>query len=315
MATIPAADHVEFAHEPRLVEGSRAWRKIVRNPLAIVGGLILAVVVGAAVAAPWVAPHDPAKQSLIRRFTPPVWTEKGHRAYPLGTDQVGRDILSRMIHGARISLIVGLAATLITMILGTVVGLAAGYYGGRIDTLLSAFTNWFLVIPWVALAIVLASILGPTLLNIIIVLLLITTVPAMIFTPWLTRSVTVLVAAAVGRLAWVTMPGELVTTLGREIKATARRRWPHVVVAGLSNDYLGYFVQPGDYHRSSYVTCAAVFGPHLGPCLVDTSLALMDDLTREAPKLRRAERTPSARSSRASAGRRRHARGMRADSR
>ena len=71
--------------------------------------LILAIVVGAALAAPWVAPHDPAKQSLIRRFTPPVWAPGGNPTYPLGTDQVGRDILSRIVHGARISLVVGVA--------------------------------------------------------------------------------------------------------------------------------------------------------------------------------------------------------------
>jgi peptide/nickel transport system permease protein len=91
-------------------------------------------------------------------------------AYVLGTDNFGRPVLDLVIWGSRISLIVGFTATLMTMIVGTSVGLAGGYYGGRADTLLNAFTNWFLVIPWVALAIVLASILGPTLLNIIIVI-------------------------------------------------------------------------------------------------------------------------------------------------
>ena len=66
--------------------------------------MILLAVVGAAVFAPYVAPHDPARQSLIRRFTPPVWAPAGRAAHPLGTDQVGRDILSRIIHGARVSL-------------------------------------------------------------------------------------------------------------------------------------------------------------------------------------------------------------------
>src|ERR1700675_4184980 len=87
-------------------ERSRAWLKLVRNPAAVAGALVLLVVVVAALGADWLAPHDPAKQSLIRRFTPPVWQTGGHAAYPLGTDQVGRDILSRMIHGAPISLVV-----------------------------------------------------------------------------------------------------------------------------------------------------------------------------------------------------------------
>src|ERR1700741_1479429 len=74
---------------------SRARRKFARNPAALLGMLILGVVVGAALAAPWITPHDPAKQSLIRRFTPPVWAPGGNPAYLLGTDQVGRGITSR----------------------------------------------------------------------------------------------------------------------------------------------------------------------------------------------------------------------------
>ncbi len=104
---------------------------------------------------------------------------------------------------------------------------------------------------------------------------------------------TELVAVALGRVAWVTMPGEPVSALGREIKETARPRWPSMFVAGLSNDYLGYFVQPADYARSGYVTCAALYGPQAGPCLVDASLTLLEDLTRDAPKLRRAPRPAS----------------------
>jgi hypothetical protein len=104
---------------------------------------------------------------------------------------------------------------------------------------------------------------------------------------------TELVAVALGRLAWVTMPGEPVTALGREIKDTARQRWTHAFVAGLSNDYLGYFVRPDDYPRPGYVTCAAIYGPQVGACLVDTSLTLLDDLTKDAPKLRRPGRAAS----------------------
>jgi hypothetical protein len=89
------------------------------------------------------------------------------------------------------------------------------------------------------------------------------------------------------------MPGEPVSALGREIKEAARERWPHAFVAGLSNDYLGYFVRPADYRRSSYVTCAAVYGPQIGPCLVDASLSLLDELTAERPRRRRTGQTPS----------------------
>ena len=92
-------------------------------------------------------------------------------AYPLGTDNFGRSVLSLVIAGARISLLVGFAATLGAMVIGALVGITSGYFGGtKIDTVLNAFTNWFLVIPWLVLAIALASILGRTLLNIIVVI-------------------------------------------------------------------------------------------------------------------------------------------------
>jgi peptide/nickel transport system permease protein len=90
--------------------------------------------------------------------------------WPLGTDNYGRSVLSLIIVGSRVSLIVGFAATVVTMVLGTGFGIAAGYFGGKTDTLLNAVTNWFLVIPWIALAIVMASVLGPTLLNIILII-------------------------------------------------------------------------------------------------------------------------------------------------
>jgi hypothetical protein len=104
---------------------------------------------------------------------------------------------------------------------------------------------------------------------------------------------TEMIAGALGPLAWLTMPGEPVTSLGREVKDTARRRWRHALVAGVTNDYLGYFVRPADYGRPSYVTCAAVYGPDVGPCLVETGVALLDSLTRDAVRLRPESRAPA----------------------
>jgi ABC-type dipeptide/oligopeptide/nickel transport system permease subunit len=170
MATIPAADHLGYADAPRLADGSRAWRKFARNPLALLGGIILAIVIGAAVAAPWVAPHDPAKQSLIRRFTPPVWAQGGNASYLLGTDQVGRDILSRMIHGARISLIVGVLAVVVSVIVGVSLGLISGYRGGRVDVAIMTVVDVTLSFPQLLLALAFVAALGPSLVTIIVVL-------------------------------------------------------------------------------------------------------------------------------------------------
>ena len=154
----------------RVREGSRVWRKLLRNPAALAGGLILLAVIGAAVAAPWVAPHDPARQSLVRRFTPPVWTPGGSTAYPLGTDQVGRDILSRIVHGARVSLVVGVAAVAVSLVVGVVLGLLSGFRGGRVDTVIMTVVDITLSFPQLLLALAFVAALGPSLVTIIVVL-------------------------------------------------------------------------------------------------------------------------------------------------
>ncbi|PYO00515.1 MAG: peptide ABC transporter permease [Candidatus Rokuibacteriota bacterium] len=151
-------------------ERSRAWRKLTRNSVALVGVAMLLVVVGAAIAAPWVAPHDPAKQSLIRRFTPPVWQQGGNAAYPLGTDQVGRDILRRMIHSARISLVVGVSAVVVSLTVGVLLGLSSGFIGGTVDTVLMTVVDIQLSFPQLLLALAFVAALGPSVLTIIVVL-------------------------------------------------------------------------------------------------------------------------------------------------
>ena len=94
------------------------WRKFARHPLGVMGGVILLVVFGSAILADYLAPHEPNKQRLVARFKPPVWAQGGSTTYLLGTDNVGRDILSRIIHGSRISLVVGFAAVGVSMLIG-----------------------------------------------------------------------------------------------------------------------------------------------------------------------------------------------------
>jgi ABC-type dipeptide/oligopeptide/nickel transport system permease subunit len=149
---------------------SRAWAKLVRNPAALAGAVILVVVLGAALGADWVAPHDPTKQSLIRRFTPPVWQAGGNAAYPLGTDQVGRDILSRMIHGARISLLVGTLAVVVSLLVGVTLGLLSGFRAGRVDTVVMTIVDVTWSFPQLLLALAFVAALGPSLVTIILVL-------------------------------------------------------------------------------------------------------------------------------------------------
>jgi peptide/nickel transport system permease protein len=142
-------------------------RKLYKSPTGLVGFLIVAAVVIAAIAAPYLSPHDPVSSDRPNRLQPPL--SPGH---PLGTDQAGRDILSRIIHGARISLFVGFTAVLAAGILGTALGLAAGFFGGWIDTVISRLVDVWLSFPFILLALTVNAILGMGLRNIIITLIL-----------------------------------------------------------------------------------------------------------------------------------------------
>ncbi len=170
IGTLAPHDLAALAAREPVAERSRIWRKLVRNPAGIGGGVALFVVAAAAVAAPYVAPHDPARQSLVRRFMPPVWVQGGHVAHALGTDQVGRDILSRMIHGARISLVVGLAAVVVSLVVGVTLGLLSGFIGGRVDVVVMTVVDVTLSFPQLLLALAFVAALGPSLTTIIVVL-------------------------------------------------------------------------------------------------------------------------------------------------
>ena len=163
------ADAVLGTAEARAADVGRVRRKL-RSPLALAGALVLAVIIGAALGAPWIAPHDPAKQSLIRRFTPPAWAPGGTTTYVLGTDQVGRDILSRMMYGARISLLVGVAAVVVSLLVGVSAGLASGYFGGRTETVIMTVVDVMLSFPQLLLALAFVAALGPSLTTVIVVL-------------------------------------------------------------------------------------------------------------------------------------------------
>jgi peptide/nickel transport system permease protein len=143
------------------------WRTFMRSRQGRIGLFVLCFFVVVAIVGPFLVSAssiDPAT-APYPPLRPPAL------AYPLGTDNFGRSVLSLMIVGTRISLVVGFTAAFGAILIGASVGVTAGYFGGtKVDTALNAFTNWFLVIPWIALAIALASILGPTLFNVILVI-------------------------------------------------------------------------------------------------------------------------------------------------
>lgn len=128
---------------------------------------MLVVVTLCAVAAPIIAPHDPNTQDILNRLAEPLSEDS---EYFLGTDQLGRDILSRLIYGSRVSLLVGLTSVLIAGSVGVVLGLLSGYYGGRLDSVISWLANVQLSFPFILLVIALVAVIGAGLMNVIIVL-------------------------------------------------------------------------------------------------------------------------------------------------
>lgn len=126
-----------------------------------------------AIFAPLMAPHDPLKGSLSKRLKPPVWAQGGSIEYPLGTDKMGRDLLSRMIYGARISLLVSFMAVFVGGSIGTTLGLMSGYFGGKLDALIMRLVDITLSIPTILLALVLVSAIGPSFGTVITVIALI----------------------------------------------------------------------------------------------------------------------------------------------
>jgi len=146
-----------------------AGRLLWRDKSGMLGLAIFLLLVVAALFAAWISPHDPLQQHLRIAKQPPGWSSGGSWTYPLGTDNLGRDILSRVIYGARVSLTVGFFGVLIAGGLGMVVGLIAGYFGGRLDNLITGLVNLILALPYLLFVVVIASILGRSLINVIFI--------------------------------------------------------------------------------------------------------------------------------------------------
>ncbi len=144
----------------------RAWRAV--GP----GGVVLALVLVVAIAAPLLAPHDVTAFDLLHRLSPPAWDAGGSWTHPLGTDPLGRDVLSRVIHGARTSLGIAGIAMLIAAALGILLGLLSGYAGSWADALIMRLADIQLSFPYLLLAIAVMALLRPSLINLVVVLVL-----------------------------------------------------------------------------------------------------------------------------------------------
>jgi ABC-type dipeptide/oligopeptide/nickel transport system permease subunit len=138
--------------------------------MGVLGAVVVLSMVAAAILAPVLAPYDPLKQDLGARLVPPVWDSGGTWLHPLGTDRIGRDTLSRLIWGARLSLATGALAVLLSVSIGVTLGMLGGYYGGVTDAVINSLVNLWLAFPFILLAMAIVAVLGPSFINMIVAL-------------------------------------------------------------------------------------------------------------------------------------------------
>ncbi|WEY42642.1 ABC transporter permease [Paraburkholderia sp. SUR17] len=159
-----------LALPPRRHVLRRVFGRALDHRSLVVGAVLLALIVIAATLAPVLAPHDPYAQDLASRLLPPVWNPRGSWLHVLGTDKLGRDYLSRLLYGARVSLVIGVCAASLSALIGTTLGVLAGYFGGRVDAVISYLITTRLAMPVVLVALAMSSLIGGSLKTVILLL-------------------------------------------------------------------------------------------------------------------------------------------------
>ncbi len=158
---------VSETDEPGVSPWRAMRRRMARHTGFKVGAAIVARIAEAALLAPALAPHDPYRQHLHQRLQPPAWEAKGSWQHPLGTDHLGRDYLSRLLFGSRVSLVIGLGAALIGCVIGVALGVCAGYFGGRLDQAINYLLTCQLALPGLLMTMTLVFLIGPSLLVVV----------------------------------------------------------------------------------------------------------------------------------------------------
>lgn len=237
-----------FAEEAPVSPLRLGLERFARNRTALGAALVILLFVVAALAAPWIAPHDPADADLFRRLQPPGWQEGGEWAFPLGCDSLGRDILSRLLFGARVSLLVAAIVIGIAAVVGALAGLAAGYLRGWTDTFISRLVDTLLGFPYLVFAIGLMAMMGPGLHNIVLVLVY----KEWVFSCRVVRGETlaareqdyVEAARALGCGTRHIMLREILPNVLSPVLVVATFRMAYVIIMEASLSFLGLGVQP-----------------------------------------------------------------------
>jgi ABC-type dipeptide/oligopeptide/nickel transport system permease subunit len=223
-------------------------RRFVTDRTSLCCAVVVLLAGLAAVFAPVIAPHDPADADLLRRLQPPAWQAGGDWAYPLGCDGLGRDMLSRLIFGARVSLGVGFGVVLVSSAIGTLLGVCAGFARGAIDAVMSRVADVLLGFPYLVFAIGLMGMMGPGLSNIVITLVLKEWVVSFRVARGETLGAReqdyVEAARALGCPSWRIMWAEILPNIFSPVLVVATIRMAFVIIMESSLSFLGLGVQP-----------------------------------------------------------------------
>jgi peptide/nickel transport system permease protein len=231
-----------------LSPGRVALRRTLRHGSFWVGGGILLVIGLAALLAPLLTPHDPTWQDLAKRLVPPVWDPRGGWDHPLGTDQLGRDYLARLIYGGRISLLIGFVTVLISGAIGTALGVAAGYWSGRVDLVINFILTIRLTLPVVLVALVVVALVGNSLAILMLVIGLLLWDRFAIVTRSATQQIAgrefIVAARAIGSSTPRILFKEVLPNITGPLIVVASVELAHAILLEAALSFLGLGVQP-----------------------------------------------------------------------
>lgn len=226
----------------------RQLRGIHRNPLAVTGMIILLAFLLMALLAPVLAPHDPLQQNLRARLLPPFWLEGGSRAYPLGTDQLGRDLASRVLYGSRVAVLVAFAATSLAMLVGVALGVVSGFFRGAWDTAIMRLVDIIVSVPNYILYLTIMALAGPSLSLLIAVIGLLgwTTTARIIRSEVLSIGNREYIEAsrALGQREGVTAVRHVLPNIMGSVIALGTLKASSTIIIESTLSYLGFGVQP-----------------------------------------------------------------------
>lgn len=224
------------------------WRRALKHRGLQIGFFVMIALVLIAIFAPWIAPHDPYTQVLSKRLLPPFWVQGGDWVYPLGTDQNGRDYLSRLIYGARVSITIGLGAATIGLFIGVTLGVLAGYFGGWVDHGINFLLSAQLAMPGLLLAMALVFLIGPSLLVVICIIGVLHWTYYLVVTRSATQHIRsldfVLAARAAGSTPRQLILHEILPNLSSKIIVIFTFELGIAILAESSLSFLGVGIQP-----------------------------------------------------------------------